>query len=154
MNDKKFLKLSVEQAKKSVKSGGFPAGAVLVKDGQIQASTESLGYILHDPTSHAETKAVRDACDDLQTTDLSGAVLYASLQPCLMCFSSANWASVSKIVYGCKKTEDMVEKRYYEGSTNIEEINSNNIHKIELQYIPDYENEMLNLIVDWEKENL
>ena len=151
MTDKDYLKLAVEEAKKSVNAGGFPAGAILVKNGEIEASTQSLGFIRHDPTSHAETQAVRNACEDLVTSDLRDSVLYASLQPCLMCFSAANWANVSKIVYGCKKTQEMIKNRYYEGSTDVDEVNKNNTHKIELEYIPDYEEEMLELITSWEK---
>lgn len=106
-------------------------------------------YQLNDPTSHAETSSIRDACKDLETTDLTGATLYASLQPCLMCFSVSNWANISRIVYGCKKTNEMAEKNYYEGFNNIEEINSKNLRQIELVYIPDFEEEILQIIKEW-----
>lgn len=149
-NDRDYLKLAVEQAKKSVSEGGFPAGAIVVKDNKIISEGISIGYKLNDPTSHAETSSIRQACSILQTSDLSGATLYASLQPCLMCFSVSNWANISRVVYGCKKTHEMVEKRYYEGSQNINKINDGNTHKIELVYLPDFEKEMLGLISQWE----
>lgn len=107
MNDKKYLKLAVEQAKESVKQGGFPAGAIVVKNGEIISKGVSLGFSLNDPTSHAETASIRDACQKLQTTDLGRATLYAALQPCLMCFSVSNWAGISRIVYGYKKTSEI-----------------------------------------------
>lgn len=153
MKDLGFLKSAVEQAKESVKEGGFPAGAVVVKDGEIISKGISIGFLLHDPTSHAETASIREACKNLRTTDLNGFTLYASLQPCLMCFSVANWAGVSRIVYGCNKTEEMVKKNYYEGKTDIEKINEQNNRKIELLYIPDFEKEMLDLINKWEISN-
>ncbi|MFH0749444.1 MAG: deaminase [Candidatus Gottesmanbacteria bacterium] len=53
MNDKDYLKLAVEQAKKSVDEGGFPAGAIVVKDGKVIAEGVSLGRKLNDPTEHA-----------------------------------------------------------------------------------------------------
>jgi len=152
MDDKEFLKLAVEQAKESVKQGGFPAGAVVVKDGEVISKGVSLGFKLHDPTSHAETSSIREACKKLQTTDLNGATLYASLEPCLMCFSVSNWAGISKIVYGCKKNDQMVSKSYYEGKNENTEVNKNNNRQIELVYIPDFENEMLELAAKWEKE--
>ena len=96
--DEDYLKKAIKQAKKSVIAGGFPAGAVIVKDGKIIAEGIALGYKLHDPTSHPETSSIRDACKSLSTTDLTGAILYASLQPCLMCFSVSNWANISRIV--------------------------------------------------------
>ena len=123
MDDNGFLRLAVEQAKKSVNEGGFPAGAIVVKDEQIIAEGISLGFKLNDPTSHAETVSIREACKKLQTTDLTGATLYASLQPCLMCFSVANWAGITRIVFGCKKTKEMAKKGYYEGITDIYQVN-------------------------------
>lgn len=151
MDDKQCLELAVKQAKKSVEESGFPAGAIVVKDAKIISEGVSLGFLLHDPTSHAETSAIRKACKKLQTTNLEGATLYASLQPCLMCFSVANWAGISRIVYGCKKTDEMAKKNYYEGNNEVEKINKNNNHKIDLVFIPDFEEEMLSLVKEWEK---
>ncbi len=153
MNDKDFLKIAVEQARKSVEAGGFPAGSILVKNGEIICEGISIGFILKDPTEHAETSSIRKACKLLKTTDLEGAILYASLQPCLMCFSTANWANISKIVYACKKTDEMVKKIYYEGTSQLEKINAENNKKIELVFIPDFEKEMLELIKNWEIKN-
>jgi tRNA(Arg) A34 adenosine deaminase TadA len=150
MNDTQYLELAVKQAQLSVEQGGFPAGAIVVKDGKIIAKGISIGFLLHDPTSHAETASIRQACSELKTTDLAGATLYASLQPCLMCFSVANWANISRIVYGCRKTEEMVAKRYYEGSTDVSQVNNENTHKIELTFLPKYEKKMLELVKKWE----
>ena len=150
MDDKEYLKLAVEQAKKSVEQGGFPDGAIVVKNNEIITEGVSLGFKLNDPTSHAETFSIREACKKLQTTDLTGAALYASLQPCLMCFSVANWAGITRIVFGCKKTEEMVKKGYYEGTTDIYQVNKQNNRKIELIFIPDFEQEMLEMVKNWE----
>lgn len=150
--DPTFLKLALEKAKDSVKQGGFPAGAVVVKNGKIISEGVSLGFKLHDPTSHAETASIRQACKKLKTVDLNGATLYASLQPCLMCFSVANWAGISRIVYGCQKTQEMVEKGYYEGRTDVSLINEENNRKIELVFLPDFEEDSLKLVKKWEEE--
>ena len=154
MDDKQYLKLAVEQAKKSVNQGGFPDEAVVVKDNKIISKGVSLGFKLNDLTSHAETSSIREACKSLQTTNLEGATLYASIQPCLMCFSVANWAGISKIVFGCKKTDEMVENNYYEGTTDINEINERNNRKIKLVFVSDYEQEMLGLVKNWEEKTI
>lgn len=112
----------------------------------------SLGFRLNDPSGHSETTAIRKACKKLKTSDLRGAVLYASLQPCLMCFSTAFWAGISKIVYGCRKTKEMITKHYYEGSTDIHTVNKNNTRKIELVYVPDFEKESLDVVQVWEDQ--
>lgn len=152
MDDKQYLKLAVEQAKKSVEECGFPAGAIVVKEGKVISEGVSLGFKLNDPTSHAETASMREACKKLKTTDLVGATLYASLQPCLMCFSVANWSGISKIVFGCRKTEEMVRKSYYEGFTDVNKVNEENNRKIKLVFLPDFEQEMLDLVRSWEKK--
>jgi len=153
MNDSEFLRLALDQARESVKQGGFPAGAVVVKDGRIISKGISLGFLLNDPTSHAETAAIRKACKILKTSNLEGATLYESLACCVMCFSVANWAGISRIVSGCRKTKDMVSKGYYEGKTDANKLNEDNNRKIKLVFIADLENESLELIKDWERKN-
>ncbi len=151
MQDKDFLKLAVEQAIKSVEEGGFPAGAVVVKDGKVIAEGVSLGRKLHDPTEHAETSAIRKACKNIGSY-LDGATLYESLECCNMCFSVSNWAGIKRIVYACRKTPEMVKKFYYEGLTDNNVLNENNNNKIELVFIPDFEQEMLDLVKSWEEK--
>lgn len=149
MTDKDFLKLAVEQGKKSVKMGGFPAGAVVVKDGRVIAEGFSLGRKLNDPTEHAETSAIRKACKAIGSY-IDGATLYESLECCNMCFSVSSWAGISRIVYACRKTPEMVAKHYYEGEMKNDELNTVNNRKIETVFIPDFENEILQTVKEWE----
>ena len=151
MSDKDYLKLAVEQAKKSVAEGGFPAGAVIVKDGKILSEGISIGRKLNDPTEHAETSAIRKACKNIGSY-LDGATLYGSLECCNMCFSVANWAGIKRVVYGCRKTPEMVSKFYYEGNTTNHDLNESNNNKIEIVFISDFEQEMLDLVKQWEEK--
>src|SRR3990167_2748956 len=130
MKDKQYLKLAIKQARKYINVGGFPAGAIIVKDGKIVAKGVSVGFKSNDPTGHAETSAIRQACQNLRTHDLSGAVMYESLECRNMCFSVAYWAGISKIVYACRKTPEMVKKFYYEGNTDNKTLNDKNNKKI------------------------
>ena len=107
---KKYIQLAIEPARQSVKGGGFPAGAVVVKDGKVISKVMSVGYKNNDPCGHAETTAIREVCKNLDTANLNGATLYASLECCVMCFSVAFWSGISRIVYACKKTPSMVSK--------------------------------------------
>lgn len=104
MKDEEYMKLAIEEAKK----GSFPYGAVIVKDGKIIA-TASSGEIENDPTAHAETTAVRKACNKLHTTDLSGATIYCSCEPCLMCFGTLWWSNIRKIVYGASIKDSVAD---------------------------------------------
>ena len=152
MDDSYYLKLAIEQARKSVELGGFPAGAILVKDGKIISVGISIGFSLHDPTSHAETAVIREACKKLETIDLTGATLYESVECCVMCFSVAYWSGISKIVYAVRKTPEMVSKGYYEGKTNNETLNNENSRQMEMVLASEYELESLRVIIDWEKQ--
>ena len=53
-----------------------------------------------DPTAHAEVQAIRKACSALGTIDLSGCVMYATTEPCPMCFSAIHWAKLDRVVFG------------------------------------------------------
>ena len=154
MEDKKFLKMAVEQAKKSVDQGGFPAGAVVVKDGKVISEGISIGDQLHDPTEHAETSSIRKACKFLGSRYIEGAILYESLECCNMCFLVAYHARISRIVFACRKTQAMVEKSYYEGKTTNESINQSNNRKVELVFVPDFEQESLKIVKEWEEKQV
>ena len=79
--------------------GALPYGAVVVKDGEIVGEGLNRAVALHDPTSHGEVEAIRDACRRLGTTDLSGAVMYTAAEPCAMCVSTMILANMSKLVF-------------------------------------------------------
>ena len=149
MNDKEFIQLAIEKAKESVTQGGFPAGAVVVKDEKIIGEGISIGNKLNDPTSHGEMAAIRNACKNLQTTDLSGSILYSSLEPCLMCLGAAIWSSVSKIVYACPK--EKVSPDYYGGNYKYAEINKTLNRPIKIIHFIELEAESLMLVREWEK---
>jgi tRNA(Arg) A34 adenosine deaminase TadA len=111
MNDEQFMKLAIEEAKKSQEAGGAPIGAVLVKDGKVVATGWSLVWPKKDPSAHAETECMRNACQKLQTLDLSGCTLYSTLESCSMCLGCAGWSGLSRIVFGAYK-EDVPENPY------------------------------------------
>ena len=149
MTDKEFLTKAIEKAKESVSKGGFPAGAIVVKDGKIIGSGISVGNLLNDPTSHGEMMSIRDACKNLKTSELSGAVLYASMEPCVMCFGASMWASIAKIVFACPK--EKVSEEYYGGHYKSSEINKELSRPLELVHISDLEEESLDIVRGWEE---
>lgn len=147
--DKEFLLRAIEKANESVANGGFPAGAIIVKNDQIIGEGISIGNKLDDPTAHGESVAIRNACQNLSTTDLSGATLYASMQPCVMCLGAAMWSNISKIVFACPMNK--VDESYYGGHYDLIEINSNFTHPIEIAHLDSLENDSLAVVRNWEK---
>jgi len=98
--DKAWMREAIRLADESVKNGGGPFGAVVVKDGELIAGSANSVTINNDPTAHAEVNAIRSACRKLNTFDLTGCVIYTSCEPCPMCLGAIYWAHISKIYYG------------------------------------------------------
>ncbi len=104
MNEKN-MRQAIALSEKSVREGGGPFGAVIVKDGKVIAKAHNRVTLNNDPTAHAEVEAIRKACRKLKTFDLSGCELYASCEPCPMCLSAMYWAHIDRYYYGNDKTD-------------------------------------------------
>ena len=98
--DRAFMREAIRLASESVRNGGGPFGAVIVKDGKIVAGSSNRVTIDNDPTAHAEVNTIREACRRLGTFDLSGCVIYTSCEPCPMCLGAIFWAHIDRIYYG------------------------------------------------------
>ena len=87
------------------KKYGGPFGACIVKDGIIIGKGINRVLKDHDPTAHAEIIAIRNACKNIKSYDLSGCEIYTSCYPCPMCLSAIIWANIKVIYYGNKKED-------------------------------------------------
>lgn len=145
----KFLKQAIDLSRKSVQEGGFPVGAIIVKNDVVVSEGLSNGKNNKDATSHAEIEAIRNASQKLNTRDLFDCEIYSSMEPCLMCFSASYWAKIKKIVYAVSK--DKLSKQHYEGLYPLEEINLKNNRQIEIVHIEELENDALSVIKNWGK---
>ncbi len=87
------------------KSCGGPFGACIVKDGRIIGRGFNHVIENNDPTAHAEVMAIRDACKNINSYDLSGCELYTSCYPCPMCLSAIIWANIKTVYYGNTKED-------------------------------------------------
>ena len=150
MNDKFHLQHAIKMSQESVDDGGYPCGAIIVKDKRVIATGISNGKQTCDPTMHAEIDAIRKASDSLQVRSLEGTTLYTSMEPCVMCFSACFWSYVSRVVYACSRLQ--VDKDYYMGEHDIAELNSKNYRrKIELVHLDECSQDALKIVHDWEK---
>ncbi len=101
-----FMKAADELARENLQTGaGGPFGACIVKDGKIVGKGSNHVLANNDPTAHAEVTAIRDACRNLSTYDLSGCELYTSCFPCPMCMAASVWANIKKVYYGNTKED-------------------------------------------------
>lgn len=98
--DKEFMREAIRLADESVRRGGGPFGAVIVKDGEVIAGGSNSVTLDNDPTAHAEIGTIREACRKLGTFDLGGCTIYTSCEPCPMCLGAIYWARIGRIFYG------------------------------------------------------
>lgn len=77
-----------------------PVGALLVLDGKVIGEGWNKPIGEHDPSAHAEIVALRGAAQALHNYRLSGATLYVTLEPCLMCCGAMLHARIARLVYG------------------------------------------------------
>jgi len=81
--------------------GEVPVGAVVVRDDGALASAGNASIADHDPAGHAEIVALRGAARAVGNYRLTGATLYVTVEPCLMCVGAALHARVERLVFGC-----------------------------------------------------
>jgi len=105
----RFMQMAVDLSQYALDSKcGGPFGAVIVKKGTIVGSSGNKVFINCDPTAHAEVMAIRDACKNLKTTDLSGCEIYTSAEPCPLCTAAIYWSKL-EAVYFSNTEEDALE---------------------------------------------
>lgn len=104
------MQIALDEAYNGIGNGdGGPFGSVITKDNHIIGRGHNRVLKNGDPTCHGEMEAIRDACRNLKTHDLSGCVLYTTAEPCPMCLGGILWSNISKVYYGCtvKDTDEI-----------------------------------------------
>ena len=101
-----YMKKAKELANENLETNaGGPFGACIVKDGNIIGKGSNRVLSNNDPTAHAEIIAIREACKNLKTYDLSDCELYTSCYPCPMCLSAIIWSNIKIVYYGNTKED-------------------------------------------------
>ena len=100
MNDIDFMTIALEEAKKAAKKNEIPVGAVIVLNGKILSKAHNNKEKTHDIAGHAEILALKKASKILNSWNLSGATIYVTMEPCLMCSSAIINSRIKRIVYG------------------------------------------------------
>jgi tRNA(adenine34) deaminase len=95
-----MMRLAIAEARASRLEGNKGYGAVVVLGHEILARAHDTAVTEHDPSQHAEVNAIRQAVQTLGNSNLSGAILVSTCEPCPMCSSLAVWANLTSIVYG------------------------------------------------------
>lgn len=123
----KFMEAALQEAYEGIeKNHGGPFGAVVVKDGRIVGRGHNRVLYKKDPTCHGEMEAIRDACKNLGTHDLTGCQLYTTAEPCPMCLGGILWSNIQEVYFGCDRIDtdrigfrDDVFYEYLDGKNDI-----------------------------------
>ena len=123
----KFMEAALQEAYEGIeKNHGGPFGAVVVKDGRIVGRGHNRVLYKKDPTCHGEMEAIRDACKNLGTHDLTGCQLYTTAEPCPMCLGGILWSNIQEVYFGCDRIDtdrigfrDDIFYEYLDGKNDI-----------------------------------
>jgi len=95
-----YMQQALALAQQAAQAGEVPVGAIVVKDGIIIGRGSNAPIGTHDPTAHAEIRAMRDAAQHLGNYRLVDCTLYVTLEPCAMCSGAIQHARIARLVYG------------------------------------------------------
>jgi tRNA(adenine34) deaminase len=100
MNAPSFMDLALRAAENAASAGEVPVGCVLVRAGEVIATTANRTVTDRDPTAHAEILAIRQAAKHIGSERLVGCDLYVTLEPCTMCAGAISLARIRRLYYG------------------------------------------------------
>ena len=147
-----FMKVAKELSSDNlITNVGGPFGACIVKNGQIIGKGSNHVLKNNDPTAHAEIEAIRDACKNINSYDLSDCELYTSCYPCPMCLSAIIWSNIKKVYYG--NTKEDAENIGFRDNFIYEFIKSNNSDKSVLDLESMDRDETIKIFEDYLKKD-
>jgi tRNA(adenine34) deaminase len=114
MEDEVFMRRALQLARRAEQEGEVPIGAVLVVGNDVVGEGWNRPIAARDPTAHAEIEAMRAAARKLANYRLTGATLYATLEPCDMCLGAMFHARIARAVYGATDPKKLVLKSQIE----------------------------------------
>ncbi len=99
-SDADYMQRALVLARAAAAQGEVPVGALVVRGGEIIGEGANRPIGQHDPSAHAEIEALRAAGRALGDYRLTGATLYVTLEPCIMCASAIVHARIDRVVFG------------------------------------------------------
>ena len=104
--ENEYMKIALAEAQKAFDRDEVPVGAVIVFDGKILARAYNSPIISNDPSAHAEMLALRQAAMAIGNYRLTGASLYVTLEPCIMCAGAILQARLARVIFGARDPKD------------------------------------------------
>jgi tRNA(adenine34) deaminase len=101
--DEQMMRAALALASEGARRGEVPVGAVVVLDGAVVGRGYNQPIAARDPTAHAEIVALREAAQRVGNYRLTGALVYVTIEPCMMCVGAMVHARVARVVYGARE---------------------------------------------------
>jgi tRNA(adenine34) deaminase len=100
--DERWMRLALQEAARAAEENEVPVGCCVVRAGQVIGRGHNRTEGLKDPTAHAEIVALSAASSALGNWRLTGATVYCTVEPCLMCTGALVLARPRRVVFGCR----------------------------------------------------
>ncbi len=123
----KYMKIALEEAKKSLEHDDIPVGAIIVYKDKIICKAHNKKELNKDATQHAEILAIKAACHYMNSWYLNECTLYVTMEPCLMCAGAILQSRIKQVVYSTKNPKF----GYIDSIDSILNYSKNN-HKVEI----------------------
>jgi tRNA(adenine34) deaminase len=126
--DAAMMRLAIDQAHNAAVVGEVPVGAIVVRNRQVIATGYNQPIGSHDPTAHAEVRAIRAAAQLASNYRLSDCSLYVTLEPCAMCCGAIIHARIKALHFGasdpktgaCGSVVDLIGERRLNHHTTVQ----------------------------------
>lgn len=148
--EEKFMAEAIALSRNGINNNeGGPFGCVIVKGDEIVGRGNNKVTCSNDPTAHAEVVAIRDACKNLNSFQLTGCEIYTSCEPCPMCLGAIYWAR-PKVVYFANNRQDAADIGF-DDSMIYDEMNAD-LNSRKIPIIPVGREAALKVFEEWREK--
>jgi tRNA(Arg) A34 adenosine deaminase TadA len=100
MDPSELMRLAIDKCRQGIAAGQSPFGCAIARGGEVISCSHNTVVMTTDITAHAEVNAIREACREIDSIFLDGAIVATTCEPCPMCMSALHWARVDTVYYG------------------------------------------------------
>ena len=97
--DEQYMEMALAEARKAEAAGEVPVGAIVVSEGLVTGRGFNQPIMTRDPAAHAEIVAMREAARRADNYRLTGATMYCTVEPCVMCAGAMIHARIARLVF-------------------------------------------------------
>jgi tRNA(adenine34) deaminase len=101
--DARWMREALAEAEAAFNEGEVPVGAVVVHQDRVIGRGHNRTEQSGQPFEHAEMRALWAATEAVGVHALEEAVLYCTIEPCVMCIGAVILARLPRVVFGARE---------------------------------------------------